>query len=341
MNPTRPTLLLLSLALVLPPSAVALGARELAISTSPDFPTWRDRVTVTVSGEGFCTDGALGEPRIYGTTIEIDFDDHCPIGVTPPAPFALSTVLEPILPGEFTVRVNDLLDGDADEADLRVHDVSTLEVSHLPATVTDRDPVTFTVRGVGCAGPPTLSEAGGRFELEVLNVCDFGGIPLGGGVFAAESTVDPLPAGIHEIQVVEAQDHGRSATTTHRLVVHDAAGCVPSPTVLCLRDGRFRVEVSWRDFQGRTGQGRAVSIPDLDATGFFWFFHPDNLELTVKVLRGCSVNGRYWVFVASGFTVEYMLTVTDTSTGLEQTYRNALGETPALIPDTGAFATCP
>ncbi|HEY1435640.1 MAG TPA: hypothetical protein VGG65_09710, partial [Thermoanaerobaculia bacterium] len=38
----------------------------------------------------------------------------------------------------------------------------------------------------------------------------------------------------------------------------ETTGCVADPTALCLADGRFRVEVNWKDFQGRTGRGQAV-----------------------------------------------------------------------------------
>ena len=66
------------------------------------------------------------------------------------------------------------------------------------------------------------------------------------------------------------------------------------------------------------------------------------MELTVKVLRACPVNGHYWFFLASGSTVEYHVTVTDTASPLERLriYSNELGEVPVLIPDTTAFS-CP
>ncbi|MEM8993499.1 MAG: pullulanase-type alpha-1,6-glucosidase, partial [Acidobacteriota bacterium] len=60
--------------------------------------------------------------------------------------------------------------------------------------------------------------------------------------------------------------------------------CVPGATTLCLGEGdRFRLEVDWRDFDDRTGDGQAVEIGRRD-TGLFWFFDEDNLEITVKVL---------------------------------------------------------
>lgn len=76
-------------------------------------------------------------------------------------------------------------------------------------------------------------------------------------------------------------------------------------------------------------------------TGSFWFFDDSNLELMVKVLDGCAVNGRHWVFAAGLTDVEVELDVTDAWTGQTKTYRNPLGTPFAPIQDTAAFATCP
>jgi ELWxxDGT repeat protein len=112
------------------------------------------------------------------------------------------------------------------------------------------------------------------------------------------------------------------------------AACVPSPTRFCLADGRFAVEASWRDFQGRTGMGMAV--PLTSDTGYFWFFAPTNVEVMLKVLDGRALNGKFWVFYGALSNVEYSLTVTDLATGTVRTYRNPSGHF-ASVADTGAF----
>lgn len=91
---------------------------------------------------------------------------------------------------------------------------------------------------------------------------------------------------------------------------------------LCL-DGRFEVTVSWEDFQGNRGVGQPV-VRGGD-WGTFWFFHPDNVELAVKVLDARSVNGRFWVFAGALTNVEYRLQVTDTETGLAVVWDNPSG----------------
>ncbi|MDY7093306.1 MAG: hypothetical protein SX243_10090 [Acidobacteriota bacterium] len=111
------------------------------------------------------------------------------------------------------------------------------------------------------------------------------------------------------------------------------SGCVADATSLCLSD-RFRVRVSWRDFQDRTGVGTALSLTE--DTGSFWFFSPDNTEMLVKVLDGRPVNGHWWVFFGSLTNVEFTLTVEDVMTGELQTYVNPLRNF-ASRGDTQAF----
>ncbi len=116
-------------------------------------------------------------------------------------------------------------------------------------------------------------------------------------------------------------------------------GCTPSPTALCLEDGRFRVEVAWDDFSGGHGAGRVVPVASDDA-GLFWFFSPDNWELLVKVLDGCALNDRFWVFSAATTDVGYTLTVTDTATDRTWSSSNPPGRAAPAVTDTVAFDTC-
>jgi hypothetical protein len=103
---------------------------------------------------------------------------------------------------------------------------------------------------------------------------------------------------------------------------------------LCLNRDRFRIGVTWRDFQGNSGAGTAVPLtPD---SGYFWFFNPANVELAIKVLDGRPVNGHFWVFYGALSNVEYTITVTDTQTGAVRTYRNPAHQF-ASRGDTAAF----
>ena len=61
-----------------------------------------------------------------------------------------------------------------------------------------------------------------------------------------------------------------------------------------LQGGRFSATVSWTGPNGNTGAGTPVGVAG--NTEGFWFFTPDNIELTVKVLDGRNLNGHFWVF---------------------------------------------
>lgn len=109
---------------------------------------------------------------------------------------------------------------------------------------------------------------------------------------------------------------------------------------LFLHRGRFKAEVTWQDFAGNTGAGRAAA-PASDGSGLFWFFSPQNWELLVKVIDGCTVNDRFWVFAAGSTDVGYSLVVTDTRSGRTARYENPRGQRSAAVTDTSAFDTCP
>lgn len=119
----------------------------------------------------------------------------------------------------------------------------------------------------------------------------------------------------------------------------EGADCTPSDTDLCLDNGRFRVSVTWTNFQGVTGVGHAQALTD--TSGTFWFFTPDNIEFLVKTVDGCGFNERYWVFAAATTNVQYTMTVTDTAHDVTKVYNNPLGVAAPAITDSDAFATCP
>ena len=96
---------------------------------------------------------------------------------------------------------------------------------------------------------------------------------------------------------------------------------------------------TWRTASGDTGVGTVAPAGSPD-TGIMYFFTPDNWEVMVKVLDGCGLNDRFWVFAAATTDVGYTITVTDTQTGLVKEYTNAIGSASAAVTDTDAFASC-
>lgn len=107
-----------------------------------------------------------------------------------------------------------------------------------------------------------------------------------------------------------------------------------------LRKGRFRVSATWKNFANATGNGTFVPLGSEDS-GIVWFFTPASFELMIKIVDGCSLNNRYWVFLAALTNVEFHVTVYDTWTETTKLYDNTLGVSAAAITDTSAFQTCP
>ncbi len=112
-----------------------------------------------------------------------------------------------------------------------------------------------------------------------------------------------------------------------------------TPPALCLQNGRFRVDVAWRDFTGKIGTAKTVHLSD--ESGYFTFFDEANAEVFVKVLDACPLSGNFWVFDTHLSNVEYTITVTDTQTGQTRTIFNPLGKTaPSILGTSTIFKEC-
>ncbi len=99
-------------------------------------------------------------------------------------------------------------------------------------------------------------------------------------------------------------------------------GCAPAEA-LCLRGGRFHVEVAWRDFTGRGGLARPLRLSD--TSGALWFFDRGNVEMVVKVLDGSRFNDRVWFFYGALSNVETTVQVTDVVSHRVRAYHNPAG----------------
>lgn len=116
------------------------------------------------------------------------------------------------------------------------------------------------------------------------------------------------------------------------------AACAAGATALCLNGGRFQVSADWQAGDGTRGSGHAVALTS--DTGYFWFFSPANVEMVVKLLNGCPLNQRFWVFAGGLTDVQVTLRVQDTENGTVKTYVNPQGNAFRPLQDTNAFATC-
>lgn len=114
-----------------------------------------------------------------------------------------------------------------------------------------------------------------------------------------------------------------------------AAGdpCAPTARRLCLQEGRFAVELAWRD--GRGVQRPARAFAHGDRAGYFAFYGRDQVQAALKLLDGRPINGRFWLFATALTHLEYTLTITDTATGAVHVYRKPAGEISSLTDLTG------
>ena len=114
---------------------------------------------------------------------------------------------------------------------------------------------------------------------------------------------------------------------------------------LFLLHGRFAATLEWRDGLGAKHAAQAIELGD--ASGAFWFFGPDNLEVTLKMIDGRTYNHSFWVFAASTTDLAYRLTVVDRSIACvttpcanAKTYQ-AVARHNANVLDTTAFEELP
>lgn len=137
----------------------------------------------------------------------------------------------------------------------------------------------------------------------------------------------PFPPGEYELEVRNAVEHGGMLLHRQKIVV--------VPREALVRDGRFSLAVALDPLHG--GTAKLARRPSADAA-LFYFFEPENWEIQVKVLDGCELNGRYWVYAAASTDVGYTLSVRDTLRGTTREYRHAAGSPAPAVTDDRAFA---
>ncbi len=125
-----------------------------------------------------------------------------------------------------------------------------------------------------------------------------------------------------------------------------AAPCVGSASSLCLLGGRFVATVQAVDPRtGRLEVGRAV--PQADRFGYFslpgFTGDPSFPEILVKMVDATSFDGGYWVFHSGLTDLQYTLSIVDTVTGRQKSYRNDRSDPQSLCggADTRTFTNEP
>lgn len=161
---------------------------------------------------------------------------------------------------------------------------------------------------------------------------------------AGSPAIDLAPAGLCSgldqrgaVRPVDGDGDGVSGCDAG--AVEAGSACQAGGEELCLGEGdRFRVTARWTT---RDGSGKALALPLTRDTGAFWFFNSANLEIVLKILDGCAVNDRFWVFLTGLTNVGVEVEVRDTLSGRTWTDIHPAGAPLPTRLDTDALDICP
>ena len=115
--------------------------------------------------------------------------------------------------------------------------------------------------------------------------------------------------------------------------------CTETQNVACLLDRRFRVDINTVDPTLVSRAGIRLEIT-ADTTAFS-IFDEDNLEIVLKVVDGCAINGHFWIFAAGLTDVGVEVVVSDTLGDGIYRFRNPLGRAFPPVQDVEAFECAP
>lgn len=184
--------------------------------------------------------------------------------------------------------------------------------------------------------PLTNLVAGSEGGPDGLSPAHIAGILTAGAVYEVVTTSDDPQAGRFSNEVSGPGQIHSSGCAAHGTVPAGDASSVG------LVGGRFCVTVTWKDAAGVTHTGSPVAFRS-DSSAAFWFFNSGNWELQVKVIDACTMNNRFWVMASGATSLDYQLSIVDTSAQSSapvRVYHSKLGNIRATV-DTQAFDGCP
>ena len=176
------------------------------------------------------------------------------------------------------------------------------EMHFVPIRPWESDRITVLLEGTGCPIVPTRRDV--ENDRIVLRAVARSG-PCPAEPWASETALYRLPAGHY---VIELKVDG--VTTLERELVV-SPGSPLGGLFLCPETGEcLEARLEW-SFPGQTAAQRAYPVEISHEAGYFWFFCPDNPEVTVKIVDGTPVNGHVWLFISSLTTLPFTLTLAD------------------------------
>ena len=302
----------------------------LTLTTLPAQPIEQTPFTLVVGGTASCPaleDVTVQHNRVVLVRLLLNL---CP---TLPGPFLLEIPVPPLAQGEWNFQI---LTNDAQAVAQQV------TVAPIPFDL-EVDPPSpqpgapFTIRLIGsgfCPLSVLAARDGNLLTFLYDDNCQLEFVPPP-QPFVIPLPMNPLPAGDY---VVQAVDFPGKTLASRRFTISDAPACQPSETALCLLEGRYRVEATWRTV---AAQGTARAHAESANFGAFSLADADHLELFVGMLDACdSPTHTVWVSTNGLTDAEVEITVTEMATGEVRRYDNPLGMRFAPIWDPMAFV-CP
>jgi hypothetical protein len=120
-----------------------------------------------------------------------------------------------------------------------------------------------------------------------------------------------------------------------------SAGCTPNGTTLCLIGNRFAVTAQYDTYGAPTIFSNATATAFSDTTGFFTTVTAGDVDVVVKMVNFCSLNGTWSAYIGGTTDLGVKVAITDTAYPSRTPYNttNAIGNPWGLIRQV-AF-TCP
>ena len=272
------------------------------------------------------------------TAVDIRLERGCILDPPLAQDFTFDIELGQLTPGLYAVTAE--FDG-AERSRTRLFEVfvdttpPSLGVSPTEPIDTDSIQISITRPGqLACDPNAALDVGSGRIDVRVDSDCWAAPFDQSSTVFVS---LGQRPSGRYLLALLE---RGTNEELDRRIFdIAPEGNCVESATTLCLMRNRFRATALWSTTLGTQGPGHATLRSDgtSAASGTFWFFDPSSVEIDLKVINACDINGQFWIFAAGLTDQGVRLVVEDTTTGDVKTYRHLAGTPFQTVTDITAL----
>jgi hypothetical protein len=270
----------------------------------------------------------------------LQLDTFCGLADPPfVAPYEFSLALPRLDPGQRDLVLLDEGGMELARQELWVHSLSDLVIEALPQGGGEYD---IRLAGYACGDTWELEGELHDVVFAIQGICDFGGVPMSPTWFEVLIEEAFLQPGLYRFSVTAQISFNRRIAATTEFEV-PAPPPPPPPTcggetVLCLGpEGRHLATLDLNEQAARAVPFRTPFGIE-PTVGFFSLFGPGNLEVTVKLLDGCAINGHLWLFASWTTTLGGELRIYDPVLDRERVYSKPGGQTSPAIADIEAFA---